>query len=520
MIVLINPPLLYSPTQETAGVVPPIGLAYIAAALSEEDYDVSIIDAVGEKFWQNYPWEKNRLRGLTFDEIIEKIPPDTRWIGISNLYTFSFLIAASLSKAIRSKYPNIPIVFGGAHSTMMPEYTLNHSAIDAVVLSEGEIAAVQYTKALNGEYNFEDIDGFAYRKNGEIIINPKTTFIKDLDTVPFPRRDLLPMENYFIAREPHGSASELKWTTIIGSRGCPYACTFCNTPSIWKRRWRIRSPQNVVDEIKTLIAEYDMQELHFEDENLCQNRKWVIEFCDLMIKENIKIKWQPSNGIRAESVTDETIAKMKASGCTHVTIAAESGSPEVLEKIINKNLDLKAVIEAVRIIHKYRLKSAVYFMLGLPGEKKRDVLMSIKLAGKLARMGASEVTFSIFSPLPGSELTEKLVKDGRVNITEDFFSQVTPHGDMLNADSYSEYITGGQVLLLKYSGYAWFYLNRMFFHPLSFLSTFLNIYRNVQTTKTERVLGTMFHRIMGKDRESDRLEQIKRGESKVEENVI
>ena len=146
--------------------------------------------------------------------------------------------------------------------------------------------------------------------------------------------------------------------------------------------------------------------------------------------------------------------------------------------------------------------------------------MSIRLAGKLARMGASEVTFSIFSPLPGSELTEKLVKDGRVNVTEDFFNQVTPHGDMLNADSYSEYITGGQILILKYSGYAWFYLNRMIFHPISFLQTFFNVFRDVQTTKTERVLGTMFKRVLGKDNDSGRLEEIKRGESKVKENVV
>ena len=519
MIVLINPPLLYTPTQETAGVVPPIGLGYIAAALSEDGYEVSIVDAVGEKFWQNYSWEEHTLRGMTFAEIIEKIPPDAKWVGISNLYTFSFLVAASLSKAIRDKYPDIPVVFGGAHSTMMPEYTLKHASIDAVVLSEGETAAVQYTQALEGEFKLEDIDGFAYRKDGEIKINPKTKFIKDLDTVPFPRRDLLPMENYFVAREPHGSVTENKWTTMIASRGCPYRCTFCNTPNIWQRRWRIRTPQNVVDEMKLLVEQYGIREIHFEDENLAQKKSWMMEFTDLILKEGLKLKWQPSNGIRAESASKELVANMKASGCTHITIAAESGSSHVLNNIIKKDMDLSAIADGVKNIYSAGIKSAVYFMLGLPGEKKWDVMDSIFFAGKLARNGAHEVVFSIFSPLPGSELTDMLAAEGKVNISENFFDNVTPHGDMLNADSYSEYITGGQVLFLKYLGYSWFYLNRMIFHPISFLSTFVNVFRNVQTTKTERVLGTMFKRAIGKDKESKELTRLKENSVKAEETV-
>lgn len=500
MIVLINPPLLYTPTQETAGVVPPLGLAYIAASLSRSGYEVKIIDAVAEKFWQNYDWENHRLRGLNFDEIIERIPLDVRWLGISNLYTFSFLVATSLSEAIRAKMPNVPIVFGGAHSTMMPEYALSKPCVDAVVLSEGEEAAVQLTKAYEGEYSLSDIDGLAYKNNGRIFINPKTKFIKDLDTIPFPRRDLLPMENYFIAREPHGNVRTRNWTTMIASRGCPYGCTFCNTPMIWQRRWRIRSPQNVVDEIKSLVRDYDLQEVHFEDENLALRHNWMMEFCDLLVKEKLNIVWQPSNGIRAESATEETVAAMKRAGCTHITIAAESGSPRILKEVIRKNLKLEAVVNAVKVINRHRFKSAVYFMLGLPGERKRDVLKSIRLAGRLARMGTTEVDWSIFSPLPGSELTNQLAERGIVDVSESFFDNVTPHGDMLNADSYSEYISGAQILLLKYSGYAWFYLNRLIFHPIGFFETFINVLRDKQTTKTERVLRTILMRMLGKAR--------------------
>jgi len=500
MIVLINPPQLFSSTQETAGVVTPLGLAYIAAALSQAGYEVKIIDAVGEKYWDYYYWEGHKLRGLTFDAIIEKIPPDTRWIGISNLYTFAFLVSAELSDRIKKRFPAIPIVHGGAHSTVMPHYSLSRSAVDAVVLSEGEITAVEITQAFAGEKPLSAVDGVAYRVDGSAVVNPKNNYIKDLDIIPFPRRDLLPMENYFEAKEPHGSASAVRWTTMIASRGCPYGCTFCNTPKIWRRLWRARSPQNVIDEILQMKNDYGIEEIHFEDENLCLRADWTLEFCRLLSEQNAGITWQPSNGIRAESVTPETAAAMKKSGCTNVTIAAESGSQRVLKEIIKKNLKLPKVSEGVDILARNKLKIAVYFMLGLPGEKKREVFASIQLAGKLARSGAHETVFSIFSPLPGSELTEQLVADGKIAVSEQFFDNIIPTGDMLNAKSHSEYIKDWQVVILKYAGYSWFYLNRLLFHPFSVLDSVYNVFTDKQTLKTERVARTMLLRLLGKTR--------------------
>jgi radical SAM superfamily enzyme YgiQ (UPF0313 family) len=255
-----------------------------------------------------------------------------------------------------------------------------------------------------------------------------------------------------------------------------------------------------VEEIKELKNNYGIEEVHFEDENLCLRKDWVLEFCDCLLKENLNISWQPSNGIRAESVIPETASAMKRSGCTNVTIAAESGSPRVLKEIIKKNLKLEKVSQGVEFLHKNKLKIAVYFMLGLPGERKSEVFKSIALAGKLARKGAHEVVFSIFSPLPGSELTELLVKQGRIDISEEFFDHITPHGDMLNAQSHSEYISNWQVVLLKYTGYAWFYLNRLFFHPFGILESIMNVIKDRQTLKTERVARTVLMRLLGKKR--------------------
>ncbi|MBU0517313.1 B12-binding domain-containing radical SAM protein [bacterium] len=498
-ITLISPPQNYSKTQETAGVVPPLGLAYLAAVLDPEKYQVKIIDAVGEKYWQTYSWQDHGLRGLTFEEILAVIPPDTKVVGISNLYTFAFFVASEIARQIRKRYPDIKIVLGGAHPTVMTRQTMSRPDIDFVILSEGEITFPELLTAIEKGSGWEEIDGLAYRKDGEIVINPKKKFIKDLDTIPFPRRDLLPMQNYFKAKEPHGSASRDKWTTMIATRGCPYGCSFCNTPQIWQRRWRPRSPKNVVDEIEMLNREYGVEEIHFEDESLTTDPKWVVEFSRELKGRGLNVVWQTSNGTRAESITEETLDIMIEGGCTQIVVAAESGSPRILRDVIDKRLDLNAVVRSVKLARKRRVFIACYFMLGLPDERVSDVMKSIWLAMKLAFLGADEVVFSVFSPLPGSRLLERLIKEGKVHVGDQFFSGLTPHGDMLVSKSYSDYIGDRQVVFLKFYGYGCFYLTKLIFHPFKIVRSIRNVAKGIQEIKTERALRTWIMRFLGKE---------------------
>ncbi len=498
-VTLISPPQNFSKTQETAGVVPPLGLAYLAAVLDRDKYKVKIIDAVGEKYWQTYAWNEHGLRGMTFDEIIAAVPPDTKVLGISNLYTFAFFVAAEIARRIKQEYPEIVVVFGGAHPTVMTHQTLSRPEVDFVVLSEGEYTFRALLEALERGGGWDQIDGLAYRREDEIVINPKTSFIKNLDEIPFPRRDLLPMQNYFEAKEPHGSANREKWTTMIATRGCPYGCTFCNTPQIWKRRWRPRSPQNVVDEIVQLQKDYGIEEVHFEDESLTTDPKWVVKFSEELKRRGVNVLWQTSNGVRAESITEETLDLMISAGCTQVTVAAESGSPRILREVIDKKLDLEAVVRAVRLARRRPVFIACYFMLGLPDEKVGDVLRSIRLAAYLAFLGADEVVFSVFSPLPGSKLLNRLVDEGKVRVSDQFFNGLTPHGDLFVSKSYSDYIGDRQVVLLKYFGYACFYLTKLIFHPLKVLRSARNVLTGRQEIKTERALRTWMLRFLGRE---------------------
>ncbi len=498
-ITLISPPQNFSKTQETAGVVPPLGLSYLAAVLDPERHEVNIVDAVGEKYWQVFQWREFGLRGMDFEEILDAIPSDTRVVGISNLYTFAFMVAVETARRIKAKYPEIRIVFGGAHPTIMIQQTMAIPEVDFVVISEGEYTFKALLDAIEAGHGWENLDGLAYRKDGEVVINPKSNFIKNIDEIPFPRRDLLPMQNYFKAREPHGCANRELWTTMIATRGCPYGCTFCNTPQIWQRRWRPRSPGNVVDEIKKLQQDYGIEEIHFEDESLTTDPKWVVEFSKELKRRDIHILWQTSNGVRAESITEETLDLMIDAGCTQITVAAESGSPRILKDIIDKKLDLKAIVRAVMLARKRRVFIACYFMLGLPDERISDVFKSIGLALRLAFYGADEVVFSVFSPLPGSKLLERLVEEGKVSVGDEFFDDLTPHGDLLVSKSYSDHIGDRQVIFLKYFGYASFYSAKLIFHPFKILRSVRNVIKGVQEIKTERALRTWIMRFLGRE---------------------
>ena len=492
-VVLINPPQIFTKSQVVAGVTPPLGPAYLAAVLDNKGYKVKIIDALGEKPDQFMQYGNFTLRGLTFQEIIRQIPKETDIIGISNLYTFAFPMVSKLAKEIKSNYPNIPVVLGGAHVASLPQITMMDPSIDYIIISEGEESFLDLCEALNGDGKVSHIDGFGYKKGAEIFINPKTQFIKDLDSIPFPKRDLLPMENYQAIEEPHGAVRG-RWTTMIATRGCPYSCSFCNTPAIWQRKWRPRSPNCVVDEMEELKINYGINDFHFEDENMSVNKNWMMEFCNTLINRRLDIGWQLSNGVRAESVTVELATKMKASGLSNLGVAPESGTQRVLQEVINKKLDLKKVETAVKNASDMGITITSYFIIGFPDETKSEINQTIKFARKLARLGLDECSVNTFQLVPGCELFNKMVNEKEIKIDEGFFSDFGQMGDLAGVKTWSRTLTSKDLSRLKMKAYGSFYLTSFLYNPSKFLRLLKNLINSVQETKSERVLHTLIKR--------------------------
>lgn len=495
-LLLVNPPQIFTTFQVAAGLVPPLGLTYLASFAMKQGIDVELLDTLGEAPETVNPFQRQDifLRGLSIDDAVARVPDDTGLIGISNLFSFAFPAVQELVAALKRARPDVPVVLGGAHPTHLCDYTLENTEADYVILGEGEIPLVKLWDHVQGGAPLAEVPSLAHLDDaGRVVRTAAFPRLGNIDSVnvPFPARHLLPMENYIDAQEAHGAAGG-RWTTILSSRGCPYGCTFCDSR---RTKFVARSAQDVVDEIEHCRREYGIAEFHFEDDNMTLLRDRIIEICDEIIRRGLQIRWQTPNGIRASVTDEEMLLKMKASGCTHVTLAPESGSMRVHAEIVQKGKDfsLEQLLEVARAAHRLGLKCAAYFILGLPGERAEDVEMTIDYAAKLSRAGVDEAVFGLFTPLPGTPLWDQVVAEyGRPD-----FLDLLVIGDLNKAVSWTKSLTAEDLSAFRRRAYLTFQLNRMVFHPFKFFRTLFNVLRGLAETKTENKLRTFIRRARG-----------------------
>jgi len=225
---------------------------------------------------------------------------------------------------------------------------------------------------------------------------------------------MLPMDKYFdVAKEnPLRGVIRKRWANMITSRGCPYNCVFCTIHIVQGKKWRARSPENVLDEIEQLIQTYRIKQIDFYDENMTLDKKRIENICDLIVKRKLNVEWYAPNGVRADTLDENLLKKMKKSGCRGIRIAPESGVQRVVDQIVKKNLELKEVEKAVVLAKKVGIKVGCFFVIGLIGETKEDIKETIKYAYKLRRLGADKFYFSIATPMYGTELYEQAKRGG------------------------------------------------------------------------------------------------------------
>lgn len=406
-ILLIQPPYTIHKA-EPKGCQPPLGLAYIAAVLEQNGFDVKILDSIVEGFGIEVDESKENdlIRyGLEFDDI-EKIisgyAPDI--VGISCLFSTQHNNAITVAKLVKNVLENCVVIMGGAHPSVAYRTVLESDFVDFVIIGEGEFSAVKLIDSLKEGKDLSNIDGLAYKENGDLKVNPKTKFIHSLDEIPFPARHLLPMDKYFRINRPHGTASRFTPnTSIITSRGCPANCIFCSIHSVWGKPFRARSPQNVIDEMFQLKEKYGIKELQFEDDNLTFDKKRAKQIFEMMYRENLDIAWTTPNGIAAYAIDDELVSLIKKSGGYRVCLAVESGDEYVLHKIIKKPLKLEKIKPLVSKFKQAGVAVDGFFVVGFPGETKEQMKRTFKFA---STVGFDNVNFFIATPYPGTELYE------------------------------------------------------------------------------------------------------------------
>ena len=380
-VVLINPP------QFTRYPQPPMGLALIAAVLEKEGYQATVCDA-------------NAL-GLRPEEVALLVT-DANVAGLTAM-TPTIGTAMSVARYLKKANPNLTIILGGAHATLLPEETLATAPeIEVIVRGEGERTIIKLLQALENKQALNKIPGISYRKGGEVINNPPVSKNVGLNSLPFLAYHLLPWQRYK-PHPPHGRA--YPFAAIITSRGCPYQCSYCSKP-IFGSKFRAQTPQRVAAEIAYYTENFGIREIAFYDDVFTLDKKRAYAIADELIKAGIKICWTCET--RANLVDRELLLHMKRAGCYAVAYGIESASPDIL-KVISKDITLEQVEEAVRMTQEVGLQTIGYFMLGSPGESPETIGKTIEFAKKLKLDFAQ---FSVTTPFPGTRLYE-LYLDGK-----------------------------------------------------------------------------------------------------------
>lgn len=408
-------------------------LVYVAAVL-EKQHDVCIIDAPTEGWNKLEEIAGKRIRqGLSKEEIaarLKKWKPDLAVITVPfSGWSPAAFETASLVKEVDKKIVTALI---GLHPSARPLECLANSNVDFVVIGEPEITVLELANALEkgDKTMLREVKGIASNENGKTVRTPTRPVIEDLDSLPFPARHLLPMDAFFEAAKKRPISGNLKKPSIrmLTSRGCGHNCIFCSNYIVMGRKWRARSPENVVNEIEQIVRTYGVKQVDFLDDNISSDRKRMERICDLIKERKLKIEWCTPNGVRADCLDEELLAKMKASGCKRILIAPESGVQRVVDEVMRKKQDLKKVENAVAAARKVGIEVGCFFILGFPGETKEDIKATIAFAHKLRKLGADRFYFSYATPLYGTELYEQAKQGGylKPGLTDEALAAVEP----------------------------------------------------------------------------------------------
>lgn len=414
--------LVNAPFKKFAAVQPPLGLAYLAAVLKKKAATVTVIDANAER--------------LTIEQTIKRILESEPDILGFTMTTPLVDISLEIIQQVKSK-KDIPIIVGGPHPTIMPEELLEGNKIDIVVRGEGEETINELYDYFRGARQLESIAGISFRRDGKVIHTSPRSFINSLDEIPFPAWEFFPLNKYNSFGRKKGIS-----LPILTSRGCPFNCIFCYK-GIFGRKYRMRSPENIIAELEYLINKFKIEEFAIVDDNFALNEHRTIKFCDEIIRRNLIRPWSLPNGITVR-VSSQLLSEMKKAGCYRVAFGVESGDQSVLD-YIDKGINLEQIKNAFASAKRAGLETVGFFMIGNLTETAETINRTINFAIELDPDWAQ---FTVATPYPGTKMYEIIKKEGNLMTKswEDFASydraifrhgSLTPH--LLNKKCHEAY---------------------------------------------------------------------------------
>lgn len=304
-------------------------------------------------------------------------------------------------------------LFGAAVPSLLARIE-SERALDLVVLGEADGPVMELMAGTAPEL----ISGLMFRLEHAWVRNAERPLERDLDSIPFPRWDLLPYERYTI---PKSSASgHLRFLPILSSRGCPFGCSYCPYPVGQGLKWRYRSPGNVVDEMSHLVQDLGVEHLLFRDPMFSMQQKRVIEICDEIVRRGLKVSWKCET--RMDCLDEATISAMARAGCVGVNFGVESVDPEIQKGAHRKPILRAEFLEKVALCRKYDISTFAFFVVGLPGDTVETIFDSIEFAVDIQ---ASWTQFTVATPFVGTPMHEWAVSLGVIQ--PDFYRIVNAH---------------------------------------------------------------------------------------------
>ena len=391
--VLLNPPF-------EVQVAPPLGLAQIYAVLEKNGKDADTVDA--------YAWSSRQIR-----KYIERQGPDIVGMPCTTPARFEVLDTTALIKKVN---PNIKIILGGPHATLMPQQILeNYPFIDIIVRNEGDFTLLRLIECIERNGKLGDVQGISFRKGEKIYHTPDAPFIRNLDQLPFPAYHKFNLREYVPYEDITTELNRLVRAPLISTRGCPYKCIFCSSSDFWGHRWRFQSPKYVVDLMEYLYSQFDARYQRFFDDHFFASKRRTIEICQELVKRGLhkEIIWRCEG--RPDAGDREMYAWLAKAGCHMIEFGVESGTEEGL-LALNKHYTLDQIRKALKITKDVGIFRKCFFIIGGPHENQKTVKQTRKF---IEEVDPDRIHTFVLTAFPGTQLYERAKSEGLID--DDFW---------------------------------------------------------------------------------------------------
>ena len=398
-VLFVNPPQTASKYKFMGVIAPPLGIAYMAGVLQENNIDVEILDASAED--------------MDFKDVEKELLKRKPDLVALTALTPTIGRALETAQVVKETLPDSIVVMGGYH----PTFNFIDENVDIVIRGEGEYIMLNLVQALENQSSLHDVKGIVFedKNSKEIVVNPEAPLIQDLDELPFPALNLLPMKKYrLLDMDTH-------MTTMITTRGCPMQCSFCSSAAMHGKKIRERSVENIVDEIEYLNTNYDIDTIAFMDDTFTLKKRKVMAICDEILKRNIEIMWGCTS--RVDTLDEKLLKKMKEAGCITIFIGVESADQQQLDNMC-KNTTIAKIENAFKIAHKLKIRTIASVALGMPGDTKEIMNKTVKFVHKLK---PNYAIYSLATPYPGTRFYKEAFEKNLIKIKDwSKYTLITP----------------------------------------------------------------------------------------------